>query len=268
MCHTHSHGSTPRHSHFGGWCVPTLLPVCAPTHPPTPIPTPSAPLHQPTPLPPAVVGVGGGSVGVVGSVTTWCTHWLCWCCPLPSHTHRACEARGGGGCVWCGCHHHCAPFPPTTTTVCAAPPCPLCVCWWWDWAQRRTVVARTLVWRCAWRLATTPTSHAVHACRLSSLSCPQPHPPTHTNGTAHSTHTWRALCASSHPLTHTLVASLPTHPPHTLVGVRVLIHLLSCAITHTAQAQAWRLPGCFGVVVTTTTPLVPHTHRDWWWAPW
>lgn len=151
----------------------------------------------------------------------------------------------------------------------------VCVCWWWDWAQRRTVVARTLVWRCAWRLATTPTSHAVHACRLSPLSCPQTHPHTHTNGTAHSTHTWRALCASSHPLTHTLVASLPTHPPHTLVGVRVLIHLLSCAITHTAQAQAWRLPGCFGVVVTTTTPLVPHTHTGtgggrhgggWWWA--
>ena len=151
----------------------------------------------------------------------------------------------------------------------------VCVCWWWDWAQRRTVVARTLVWRCAWRLATTPTSHAVHACRLSPLSCLQTHPPTHTNGTAHSTHTWRALCASSHPLTHTLVASLPTHPPHTLVGVRVLIHLLSCAITHTAQAQAWRLPGCFGVVVTTTTPLVPHTHTGtgggrhgggWWWA--
>ena len=159
-------------------------------------------------------------------------------------------------------HHHCVRCPALSA---------VCVCWWWDWAQRRTVVARTLVWRCAWRLATTPTSHAVHACRLSPLSCPQTHPShTHTNGTAHSTHTWRALCASSHPLTHTLVASLPTHPPHTLVGVRVLIHLLSCAITHTAQAQAWRLPGCFGVVVTTTTPLVPHTHthRDWWWAPW
>ena len=97
---------------------------------------------------------------------------------------------------------------------------------------------------------------------LSSLLPPNPPSHTHTNGTAHSTHTWRALCASSHPLTHTLVASLPTHPPHTLVGVRVLIHLLSCAITHTAQAQAWRLPGCFGVVVTTTTPLVPHTHTQ------
>lgn len=110
---------------------------------------------------------------------------------------------------------------------------------------------------------------------LSSLLPPNPPSHTHTNGTAHSTHTWRALCASSHPLTHSLVASLPTHPPHTLVGVRVLIHLLSCAITHTAQAQAWRLPGCFGVVVTTTTPLVPHTHTGtgggrhgggWWWA--
>ena len=46
---------------------------------------------------------------------------------------RITHTRGDGhvvlcGVVWCGCHHHCAPFPPTTTTtVCAAPPCPLCV---------------------------------------------------------------------------------------------------------------------------------------------
>ena len=149
----------------------------------------------------------------------------------------------------------------------------VCVCWWWDWAQRRTVVARTLVWRCAWRLTTTPTSHAVHACRLSPLSCPQTHPPTHTNGTAHSTHTWRALCASSHPLTHTLVASLPTHPPHTLVGVRVLIHLLSCAITHSAGtgvALAWLL-WCCGH--HHHAPCATHTGTGggrhgggWWWA--
>lgn len=216
-------------------------------------------------------------MGVVGSVTTWCTHWLCWCCPLPSHTHRACEARGGGGCVWCGCHHHCAPFPPTTTTVCAAPPCPLCVC--------VLVVGLGTAAHCggthagvALCLAPDHHTHLPRCPRLSPLSSllpPNPPSHTHTNGTAHSTHTWRALCASSHPLTHTLVASLPTHPPHTLVGVRVLIHLLSCAITHTAQAQAWRLPGCFGVVVTTTTPLVPHTHTGtgggrhgggWWWA--
>ena len=203
-------------------------------------------------------------MGVVGSVTTWCTHWLCWCCPLPSHTHRACEARGGGGCVWCGCHHHCAPFPPTTTTVCAAPPCPLCVC--------VLVVGLGTAAHCggthagvALCLAPDHHTHLPRCPRLSPLSSllsPNPPSHTHTNGTAHSTHTWRALCASSHPLTHTLVASLPTHPPHTLVGVRVLIHLLSCAITHTAQAQAWRLPGCFGVVVTTTTPLVPHTHTQ------
>ena len=203
-------------------------------------------------------------MGVVGSVTTWCTHWLCWCCPLPSHTHRACEARGGGGCVWCGCHHHCAPFPPTTTTVCAAPPCPLCVC--------VLVVGLGTAAHCggthagvALCLAPDHHTHLPRCPRLSPLSSllpPNPPSHTHTNGTAHSTHTWRALCASSHPLTHSLVASLPTHPPHTLVGVRVLIHLLSCAITHTAQAQAWRLPGCFGVVVTTTTPLVPHTHTQ------
>ena len=173
--------------------------------------------------------------------------------------------------MWCGCHHHCAPFPPTTTTVCAAPPCPLCVC--------VLVVGLGTAAHCggthagvALCLAPGHHTHLPRCPRLSPLSSLRPPNPTlphtHTNGTAHSTHTWRALCASSHPLTHSLVASLPTHPPHTLVGVRVLIHLLSCAITHTAQAQAWRLPGCFGVVVTTTTPLVPHAHRDWWWAPW
>ena len=152
-------------------------------------------------------------------------------------------------------HHHCVRCPALSA---------VCVCWWWDWAQRRTVVARTLVWRCAWRLATTPTSHAVHACRLSPLSCPQTHPPTHTHKWHCSLHTHMACFVCLVPSTHSLTGCLTAHTPstHTLVGVRVLIHLLSCAITHTAQAQAWRLPGCFGVVVTTTTPLVPHTHTQ------
>lgn len=188
-------------------------------------------------------------MGVVGSVTTWCTHWLCWCCPLPSHTHRACEARGGGGCVWCGCHHHCAPFPPTTTTVCAAPPCPLCVCWWWDWAQRRTVVARTLVWRCAWRLTTTPTSHAVHACRLSPLSCPQTHPLTHSHKWHCSLHTHMACFVCLVPSTHSHTGCLTAHTPSTHTGGCACAHPPALMRHHTHSAGtgvalAWLLWCC------------------------
>ena len=250
--------------------MPTLLPVCAPTHPPTPIPTPSAPLHQPTPLPPpAAAGVGGGSVGVVGSVTTWCTHWLCWCCPLPSHTHRACEARGGGGCVWCGCHHHCAPFPPTTT-VCAAPPCPLCVC-----AGGGTGHSGALWWHARWCGAVLgawpPHPPPTLSTLVASLLSPAPKPTlTHTHKWHCSLHTHMACFVCLVPSTHTLVASLPTHPPHTLVGVRVLIHLLSCAITHTQRRH--RRGACLAALVLWSPPPRPlchtHTHRDWWWAPW
>ena len=141
---THSHTAKPHHhaTHtrvVAGalWClvcvcVPTVLAVAAPGSPLTRPPTPCAPHHTTPPLAAAAAGgggCGGGSVGVVACVATWSTHWLCWCCPLPIHTHT----HGVMGtwwwwlCVWCGCHHHCAPFPPTTTTVCAAPPCPLCV---------------------------------------------------------------------------------------------------------------------------------------------
>lgn len=240
--------------------MPTLLPVCAPTHPPTPIPTPSAPLHQPTPLPP--VGVGGGSVGVVGSVTTWCTHWLCWCCPLPSHTHRACEARGGGGCVWCGCHHHCAPFPPTTTTVCAAPPCPLCVCvgggtghsgaLWWHARWCGAVLG-------AWPPHPPPTLSTL----VASLLSPAPKPTlTHTHKWHCSlhTHTWRALCASSHPLTHTLVASLPTHPPHTHWWVCVCSSTCSHAPSHTQRRH--RRGACLAALVLWSPPPRPLCHTQ------
>ena len=129
--HTHTHAWWL--VHFGAWCVcvPTVLAVAAPGSPLTRPPTPCAPHHTTPPLAAAGGGgCGGGSVGVVACVATWSTHWLCWCCPLPNHTHT----HGVMGtwwwwlCVWCGCHHHCAPFPPTTTTVRAAPPCPLCVC--------------------------------------------------------------------------------------------------------------------------------------------
>lgn len=253
--------------------MPTLLPVCAPTHPPTPIPTPSAPLHQPTPLPlPAGAGVGGGSVGVVGSVTTWCTHWLCWCCPLPSHTHRACEARGGGGCVWCGCHHHCAPFPPTTTTVCAAPPCPLCVC--------VLVVGLGTAAHCggthagvALCLAPGHHTHLPRCPRLSPLSSllpPNPPSHTHTQMALLTPHTHGVLCVPRpiHSLTHWL-----PHCPHTLHThwwVCVCSSTCSHAPSHTQRRH--RRGACLAALVLWSPPPRPlchtHTHRDWWWAPW
>ena len=100
FCHSHSHTAKPHHhathTHTrGGWCtlvpgvcVPTVLAVAAPGSPLTRPPTPCAPHHTTPPLAAAAGGgCGGGSVGVVACVATWSTHWLCWCCPLPIHTH-------------------------------------------------------------------------------------------------------------------------------------------------------------------------------------
>lgn len=186
-------------------------------------------------------------------VATWSTHWLCWCCPRPCHSHT--HTRGGGHvvvvavCVWCGCHHHCAPFPPTTTTVSAAPPCPLCVRAWWHQAQRRTVVAPTLVCVCGCVCAvpTTPTTHAVHPCRLSLLALPIPHLPlTHTHGTPHATHTHGVLCVPPpiHSHTHWLPHCPHARHTHTPLGVRAPIHLLSSATTHTHGTH--RRGACMG----------------------
>lgn len=243
--------------------MPTLLPVCAPTHPPTPLPTP-------LPLPAAGVGVVGGSVGVVGSVTTWCTHWLCWCCPLPSHTHRACEARGGGGCVWCGCHHHCAPFPPTTTTVCAAPPCPLCVC--------VLVVGLGTAAHCggthagvALCLAPGHHTHLPRCPRLSPLSSLlPPNPPSHTHKWHCSLHTHMACFVCLVPSTHSHTGCLTAHTPSTHTGGCACAHPPALMRHHTHSAGtgvalAWLL-WCCGH--HHHAPCATHTHRDWWWAPW
>lgn len=151
----------------------------------------------------------------------------------------------------------------------------VCVCWWWDWAQRRTVVARTLVWRCAWRLATTPTSHAVHACRLSPLSCPQTHPPTHTQMALLTPHTHGVLCVPRpiHSLTHWL-----PHCPHTLHThwwVCVCSSTCSHAPSHTQRRH--RRGACLAALVLWSPPPRPlcHTHTGtgggrhgggWWWA--
>ena len=148
-------------------------------------------------------------------------------------------------------HHHCVRCPALSA---------VCVCWWWDWAQRRTVVARTLVWRCAWRLTTTPTSHAVHACRLSPLSCPQTHPPTHTQMALLTPHTHGVLCVPRpiHSLTHWL-----PHCPHTLHThwwVCVCSSTCSHAPSHTQRRH--RRGACLAALVLWSPPPRPlcHTH--------
>ena len=130
--HTHSQATPPRHSHThtrGGWCtlvpgvcVPTVLAVAAPGSPLTRPPTPCAPHHTTPPLAAAGGGggCGGGSVGVVACVATWSTHWLCWCCPLPNHTHT----HGVMGTWWwwlCVCG-----VAATTTVRLSHQPPPLC----------------------------------------------------------------------------------------------------------------------------------------------
>ena len=256
-----------------------MLAVAAPGSPLTSPPTPCAPHHTTPPLAAAAAGAGGGgcgggSVGVVACVATWSTHWLCWCCPRPCHSHT--HTHGVVGTWWwwlCVC----GVAATTTVPHSHQPPplCPLprpvrcvCACAWWHQAQRRTVVAPTLVCVCGCVCAvpTTPTTHAVHPCRLSLLALPIPHLPLSlTWHASRHTHTWRALCASSHPLTHTLAASLPTRPTHT--------HATGCACahppalirhhSHTRDAQAWRMHGWLGVWSPPPRPLCPpltHTH--------
>ena len=159
---THSHTAKPHHhathTHTrGGWCtlvpgvcvcVPTVLAVAAPGSPLTRPPTPCAPHHTTPPLAAAGGGgCGGGSVGVVACVATWSTHWLCWCCPLPNHTHT----RGDGHvvvvavcvvwlppplCAFPTNHHHCVRCPALSA---------VCVCEWWHHAHPPTVVPPTLL---------------------------------------------------------------------------------------------------------------------------
>ena len=117
---------------------------------------------------------------------------------------------------------------------------------------------------CVCAVPTTPTTHAVHPCRLSLLALPIPHLPlTHTHGTPHATHTHGVLCVPPpiHSHTHWLPHCPHARHTHTPLGVRAPIHLLSSATTHThtgrtGVAHAWVV----GRVVTTTTPLVPATH--------
>lgn len=146
FCHslTHSQATPPRHTHtrvVAGalWClvcvcVPTVLAVAAPGSPLTRPPTPCAPHRTTPPLAAAAAagggGCGGGSVGVVACVATWSTHWLCWCCPLPIHTHT----RGDGHvvvvavcvvwlppplCAFPTNHHHCVRCP-ALSAVCVS----------------------------------------------------------------------------------------------------------------------------------------------------
>ena len=273
LTHTHSQATPPRHTHthvVAGalWClvcvcVPTVLAVAAPGSPLTRPPTPCAPHHTTPPL--AAGGCGGGSVGVVACVATWSTHWLCWCCPLPIHTHT----RGDGHvvvvavcvvwlppplCAFPTNHHHCVRCPALSA-----------VCEWWHHAHPPTVVPPTLVCACVSvsGVATTPTTHAVVPCALSLLSLAMPHlPHSHKCHASLHSHTWRALCGSSHPLTHTHTGCLTAHTPSTHHHHWVCVCSSTCSHpphTHTGRtgvAHAWVVAG----VVTTTTPLVPHHH--------
>ena len=124
------------------------------------------------------------------------------------------------------------------------------------------------MWRCAWRLATTPTSHAVHACRLSPLSCPQTHPPTHTHKWHCSLHTHMACFVCLVPSTHSHTGCLTAHTPSTHTGGCACAHPPALMRHHTHSAGtgvalAWLL-WCCGH--HHHAPCA--THRDWWWAPW
>ena len=255
-----------------------MLAVAAPGSPLTSPPTPCAPHHTTPPLAAAAGGggCGGGSVGVVACVATWSTHWLCWCCPRPCHSHT--HTHGVVGTWWwwlCVCvvwlppplcpiptnHHHCV-LCPALSAVCA------CVCAWWHQAQRRTVVAPTLVCVCGCVCAvpTTPTTHAVHPCRLSLLALPIPHLPlTHMARLTPHTHMACFVCLLSS--THTHTGCLTAHTPDTHT------HATGCACahppalirhhthTHTRDAQAWRMHGWLGVWSPPPRPLCPpHTH--------
>ena len=167
--------------------------------------------------------------------------------------------------MWCGCHHHCAPFPPTTTTVCAVPPCPLCV------SVSGTTHTRPLWCHPRWCVCVSERrGHHTHHPRCRPM-CPLS--PLTRHATPATLSQMPRLTSHSHMACFVWLLSCPhalhTPPP---LGVRVLIHLLSSAThTHTGRtgvAHAWVVAG----VVTTTTPLVPHHHthtqRDWWCGPW
>ena len=250
-------------------CVPTVLAVAAPGSPLTRPPTPCAPHHTTPPLAAAAAGgggCGGGSVGVVACVATWSTHWLCWCCPLPIHTHT----HGVMGTWWwwlCGVvwlppplcafptnHHHCVRCPALSA---------VCVC-----VSGGTTHTRPLWCHPRWcvRVSERRGHHTHHPrcrpmCPLSPLTrhatpATLSQMPRLTSLTHMACFVW--LLSSTHSHTGWLTAHTPSthhhhwvcvcsstcsHPPHTHTG-------------RTGVAHAWVVAG----VVTTTTPLVPHHH--------
>ena len=248
------------------WLVCAHALACVCPHPPT-----NSHPHSFCPTPPT---------NSSSSCCCWCWCWWWWqrgCCGQCDHlvhslavlvlstpiTHRACEARGGGGCVWCGCHHHCAPFPPTTTTVCAAPPCPLCVCvgggtghsgaLWWHARWCGAVLG-------AWPPHPPPTLSTLVASLLSPA--PKPTPPTHTQMALLTPHTHGVLCVPRpiHSLTHWL-----PHCPHTLHThwwVCVCSSTCSHAPSHTQRRH--RRGACLAALVLWSPPPRPlcHTHTQ------
>ena len=215
-------------------------------------------------------------MGVVACVATWSTHWLCWCCPRPCHSHT--HTHGVVGTWWwwlCVCgvaatttvpHSHqpppLCPLPRPVRCACVR----VCVVAPGTAAHCGGTHAGVCVCGCVCAVPTTPTTHAVHPCRLSLLALPIPHLPlTHTHGTPHATHTHGVLCVP--PPIHSHTHWLP-HCPHARHT-----HATGCACahppalirhhTHTRDAQAWRMHGWLGVWSPPPRPLCPpltHTH--------
>lgn len=196
---------------------------------------PLAVLVLSTPLPHTLTHTrGGGHVVVVAVCVVWLPPPLC---PIPTN------------------HHHCVRCPALSA---------VCACAWWHQAQRRTVVAPTLVCVCVAVCAPCPPhpppTLSTLVASLSSLSPSHTcHSHSHTWHASRHTHTWRALCASSHPLTHT--GCLTAHTPDTHTRHWVCVRPSTCShpppLTHTRDAQAWRMHGWLGVWSPPPRPLCP-----------
>ena len=203
-------------------------------------------------------------MGVVGSVTTWCTHWLCWCCPLPSHTHTG-RVRHVVVVAVCGVaatttvrHSH---QPPP---LCALPRPVRCVCvcvgggtghsgaLWWHARWCGAVLG-------AWPPHPPPTLSTL----VASLLSPAPKPTLpHTQMALLTPHTHGVLCVPRpiHSLTHWL-----PHCPHTLHThwwVCVCSSTCSHAPSHTQRRH--RRGACLAALVLWSPPPRPlcHTHTQ------
>ena len=217
----------------------------------------------------------GPPTGCAGAVHAPATH---------THTHTGWWARGGGGCVcvvWlppplCPIptnHHHCVRCP-ALSAVCVRGGTRHSGALWW---HPRWCVC---VCGCVCAVPTTPTTHAVHPCRLSLLALPIPHLPlTLTHMARLTPHTHMACFVCLLPSTHTHTGCLTAHTPDTHTRHWVCVRPSTCShpppLTHTRDAQAWRMHGWLGVWSPPPRPLCPpltHSgtgggrHGGAWWC--